>query len=225
MTYNTKPIEKCKVVGLEIVIGLRNDMVRFIQERIIDNLEATKRFLGLNETKYDDICAGIYTYAIEEYGKILFLNSLNPMLPPNNNKIKIKYTHDNNGFLDHDHKFNLALNDKDLPDSCKVLLKGGFTNTGFTKSGFTQPTIPDFETRMAVFYADFDENKNYNSILTPPQVDRGLLENAVHEFLKFMNAQRYPYWVFMISPSALILPSRIGMEASEILYGQNYSSI
>lgn len=56
---------------LEIKIELRDEMVFGIQKRIIHNLEAIKQFL--NFQSYDDICAGLYTYAVEEYGKILFL--------------------------------------------------------------------------------------------------------------------------------------------------------
>jgi hypothetical protein len=84
-------------VGLEIDVGLRNEMRRFIQARIIHNLEATKRLLELGED-YKDICGGIYTYAVEEYGKILFLSSLGPEAP-NNNKVEVRYTHDKKGFF------------------------------------------------------------------------------------------------------------------------------
>ena len=85
MSYNTNVIWG-RVVALEIEIALRDEMVRFIQQRIITNLEALQRFLGLNENRFDEICAGIYTYAVEEYGKIRFLRDLNPLSPPNNNK-------------------------------------------------------------------------------------------------------------------------------------------
>jgi hypothetical protein len=195
MSYNTivtKRAKKGKAEEFGIDIGLRDEMVRTVKDRIIHNLEATKRFLGLNEKQYDDICAGIYTYAIEEYGKILFLNSLSPLPSPNNNKLKVPYTHLNQGFFDHIHKFELALYDKNLPYSCKVLRGGGFTFTGFTKTGFITDTPADFEARKSIFYTDFDGNNNYNSILTPLQVDRGLLEKAVDEFLNFMRAQNFP---------------------------------
>jgi hypothetical protein len=195
MSYNTiitKRTKKGKIEEFGIDIGLRNEMVRTVRDRIIHNLEATKLFLALNEKQYDDICAGIYTYAIEEYGKILFLNSLSPLPPPNNNKLKVPYTHFNQGFLDHYHKFELALYDKSLPYSCKVLRGGSFTFISFTKTGFTTDTPADFEARKSIFYADFNQNNNYNSILTPLQVDRSLLENAVGDFVKFMKIQNYP---------------------------------
>jgi hypothetical protein len=190
MPYETIVEKDCKVERLYINEGLRDEMRRFIKERIIQNLEATKRLLELGED-YLDTCVGIYTYAIEEYGKILFLNSLN-RTPEKNNKLRVRYTHSNNGFLDHEHKFNLALNDKDLPDSCKVLLEGGFLSSGFLSSGFITETQPDMKTRMSVFYADFDENNNYNCILKSPEVKRELFVTAVDDFLQFIRLQNYP---------------------------------
>jgi hypothetical protein len=83
MPYNktiiTDKTKKGKVLEFGIDIGLRNEMVCSIRDRIIHNLGATKRLLELGED-YKDICAGIITYAIEEYGKILFLNSLSLFL-------------------------------------------------------------------------------------------------------------------------------------------------
>jgi hypothetical protein len=191
MPYNTNIIEKRKVVGLEIDIGLRNDMVCFIKERIIHSLETTKRFLELKEEAYDDICAGLYTYAVEEYGKILFLNGLSPLPPPKDNKIKVRYTYSNHGFLDHDHKFNLALKDKALPRSCKVLREGVFPFEDFEEDDFVVDTTANMKARMAVFYADFDKADNYNSILKPLEVKRELLVKAVDDFLVFIRRQNY----------------------------------
>ena len=107
-TIITKKNDGGRVVEFGIDIGLRNEMVCSIRDRIIHNLGATKRLLELGED-YKDICAGIITYAIEEYGKILFLNNLSPFPPPNNNRVRVPYTSDNNGSLDHYHKFDLAL--------------------------------------------------------------------------------------------------------------------
>lgn len=93
MPYNTiitNTTSKGKVLEFEIDVGLRDEMICFIQRRIIHNLEATKRFLELGEN-YKDICGGIYTYAVEEYGKILFLNCLS-LSSSNNKKLSSLYT-------------------------------------------------------------------------------------------------------------------------------------
>jgi hypothetical protein len=71
-----------------------------------------------------------------------------------------------------------------------VLSEGGFTSTGFTPTGFTHDTPADFEARMSVFYADFNKEDNYNSILEPPKVNRDLLVNAVNDFLVFIRPRK-----------------------------------
>jgi hypothetical protein len=181
--------KKGEILDPEIDVGLRDDMVRFIKDRIIKDLQAIKQFLELNVKEYDDICAGMYTYAVEEYGKILFLRGLNP-IPPNNNKIKVPYSHHNQGFRDHDHKFDISL--KALPNSCKTLSGGGFTSSGFLASGFITDAPADMKARMSVFYADFDKNNKYSSILGPLEVNRDLLARAVDDFLAFIEQQNYP---------------------------------
>lgn len=178
----------------EIDIGLRDEMVCFIIDRIIRNLQATKRFLELGGEDYTDICGGIYTYAVEEYGKFLYLISLNPTPPPSSSSpnktiVTIQYTDDNQGFLDHRHKFKLALDT--LPDSCRILNEGGFTSSGFLSSGFITDTTADFEARKSIFYVDFNKDDKFNSILRPPEVDRNSLVKAVDEFLNIMmNVQK-----------------------------------
>jgi hypothetical protein len=52
ITNITKKTKNGKVVEFEIDIGLRNDMVCFIKERIIRNLEATRRFLEVKDEDY-----------------------------------------------------------------------------------------------------------------------------------------------------------------------------
>lgn len=193
MPYDTVVEKDCTVECLYIDEGLRDEMRRFIKERIIQNLEATKRLLELGED-YIDTCVGIYTYAIEEYGKILFLNGLRPTAEKNN-KLRVRYAHRNHGFRDHEHKFNLALDGKDLPASCKVQLEGGgLIPSGFEASGFITETRtrPDMKTRMSIFYADFDENNNYNAILKSPEVKRKLFVTAVGDFLQHIREQSYP---------------------------------
>lgn len=187
-TIITRTTKKGKVLEFEIDVGLRDDMKRSIRKRFIHNLEATQRFLELKEKKYDDICAGVYTYAVEEYGKILFLSALNPT--STNNQIPIQYTDEKQGFLIHRHKIDLALNA--LPDSCKVLREGGFMPSGFTSSGFITALIADFEARKSIFFVDFNKDDKSCSIVMPPKVKRKSLVTAVNDFLKFIRRQKYP---------------------------------
>ena len=76
---NEHPVE-C----LEIEIELRDKMVSHIQNAIIRNLEAIQKFLQI--PGYEDICAGLYTYALEEFGKMLYLKSF-CLSPAGSNKL------------------------------------------------------------------------------------------------------------------------------------------
>jgi hypothetical protein len=194
MPYNTiitNTTNKGKVLEFEIDVGLRDEMIWFIQKRIIHNLEATKRFLELKEEDYDDICAGIYTYAVEEYGKILFLNCLS-LSSSNNKKLTVPYKHYDEGFLDHKHKFPLALDGKDaLPEACKMLRRD-FKKGDFYEPDYVMGLSANFDARLSIFYADFNEHDNYNSVKQPTKVDRPILKEAVNEFLKFIREKKYP---------------------------------
>jgi hypothetical protein len=86
---------------LTITTALRDEMMSTIQMRIIHNLEAIEEFFKI--PGYEDVCAGLYTYAIEEYSRILFLNSL-PVSAAN--EITFPYRPDGpKGFLNHREKF------------------------------------------------------------------------------------------------------------------------
>jgi hypothetical protein len=170
------------VACITITTALRDEMMSTIQMRIIHNLEAIKEFLKIQG--YEDVCAGLYTYAIEEYGKILFLKSFSVSAA---NEITFPYRRDGaKGFLNHHEKFPRALDDKQLPDSCKTLREGDFNADDYEPDDYITEITADFDARMALFYADF---KDQDSILEPPPVDRPLLQNAVDDFLTFMRKQ------------------------------------
>jgi hypothetical protein len=60
----------------EIDVELRDETVFYIQKAILRNLTAIRQFLKI--PGYEYICAGLYTYAVEEFGKILYLKSFSP---------------------------------------------------------------------------------------------------------------------------------------------------
>jgi hypothetical protein len=172
------------VDDLEIDVELRDKMVSHIQNRIIHNLEAIQKFLQI--PGYEEVCAGLYTYTVEEFGKILYLKSFS-LSPSDSNKTKFPYKmkggKKGTGFLNHYKKFDLALDV--LPDTCKILCEGGgFLASGFLSSGFItdDELIADFEARKRVFFADFKRDTKI-SIEEPPKVTKALLEKAVEKFL------------------------------------------
>jgi len=116
------------------------------------------------------ICAGLYTYALEEYGKIVLLKQSSHAA----GEVEIEYR---KGFLYHPKKFRLAL--ENLPNECRTLYEAPFDAKDFESSDFeTEDVIADFEARMAVFYSDFtDSGCNIQPV---PPVDTRLLKNAIN---------------------------------------------
>jgi hypothetical protein len=173
---------------LTITTSLRDEMISTIQNRIIHNLEAIKELLKVQG--HEDVGGALYTYALEEYGKILFLQDNQHILPNDNNKIKYKYRPKYNktdrkshGFLAHDDKFSRMVQDEKLQNSSKVLSKGDYEPNDVVLTDFVVGLIADMEARMSLFYGDF---KDQNSIMEPPPVDRGVLDKNVNDFLHFM---------------------------------------
>jgi hypothetical protein len=170
-----------QVESLEIDVELRDKMVSHIYNAIIRNIEAIQKFLDI--PGYEDICAGLYTYAVEEFGKILYLKSF-CLSPAGSNKIKFPYKmkggKKGTGFLNHYKKFDLALDV--LPDTCRILREGDYISDDYVSDDYVTDLIADFEARKRVFFADFKRDTKI-SIEEPPKVTKALLEKAVEKFL------------------------------------------
>jgi AbiV family abortive infection protein len=114
------------------------------------------------------ISAGLYMFAVEEYGKLLLLKNYKP----SKEIIQIKYK---NEFRNHRAKFGIAI--KTLPKECIILHEGAFDREAFDPEAFDTDEIADCETRQAVFYSDFISSGDF--IKPNPSVDKELLEKAV----------------------------------------------
>jgi hypothetical protein len=139
------------VDDLEIDVELRDKMVSHIQNRIIHNLEAIQKFLQI--PGYEEVCAGLYTYTVEEFGKILYLKSF-CVSPAGSNKIEFPYKmkggKKGTGFLNHYKKFDLALDV--LPDTCKILREGDYSSDDYDSDDYVTEDIADFEERKRVIF-------------------------------------------------------------------------
>lgn len=142
----------------------------------------------LSDEGNEAICAGLYTYAVEEYGKHLLLKQCVPM----NGKVTINYE---KIFKDkrHENKFNAAIEDfrKQAPE-CIILAKGMFDPAYFDPQYFdtTAPITVDFKTRMAIFYCDISDSGD--GIKQVPAVDKSVLNNAVDKLKTIATALTIP---------------------------------
>ena len=155
-----------KVEILEITEELWKRSITETLHGVLELLESAEKLLdnGGNKT----ICAGLYTFAVEEYGKVLLLNQYIPF----KGKVKIKY---NREFIDHTKKFEIAV--KILPSECTTIHEGIFDEAIFDEEIFDVKQVADFEARMAVFYCDFSDSGD--DIRPVPAVDRTLLKTAI----------------------------------------------
>lgn len=137
---------------------------------VIRVLDASNKLL-LNEGN-EAICAGLYTYAVEEYGKLLLLKQY----VPSNGKVTIDYE---KIFKRHEDKYQAAIENltKQAPE-CTILTRRMFDPAIFDPQIFdTTAIIADFKTRMAIFYCDIANSGD--GIKQVPPVDKSLLKNAI----------------------------------------------
>jgi len=148
---------------LEITDELWKKMMQETLAGVFKLLESADKLLdnGGNEA----ICAGLYTYAVEEYGKILLLQQYNP----SGGKVKIEYRDE---FRDHEAKFGAAI--KYLPDGCTKLYESAFSQD------FDTDQVADFEARLAIFYSDFTESGD--GIMPVPPANKSHLRKAINKF-------------------------------------------
>ncbi len=151
---------------LEITEEVWKKCIQETLQGVLELLESAEKLLdnGGNEA----ICTGLYTYAVEEYGKILLLKQYTP----SKGKVQVKYKKE---FRNHTKKFEIAI--KTLPSECTTLHEGAFDETVFDPEFFDVKSVADWEARMAVFYCDFSNSGD--SIKPIPTVDRKLLKDAL----------------------------------------------
>jgi hypothetical protein len=166
------------VEKLPITRQLRDQMIVETVKRITRKLDAVKELLKVNG--YEDICAGLYTFALEEYGKVVLLQSY-----PTADTIEIHYKY---GFRDHKRKFPLAKNK--LPTECMQLHDGGFDRNSFDAESFDVDVVADLDSRLGIFYTDFTDSAD--RIKGIPVVDKLSLRNAVQKFEMYLAAQKFP---------------------------------
>lgn len=117
--------------------------------RIMTLLDSSEKLLDNGGN--DALCAGLYTYAVEEYGKLLFLKKYRPV----SGKVTIRYRDE---FRDHIKKFSEAITN--LPNECTNLRQAIFDPAIFDTEIFdTQEVMADFEARTAIFYSDFKDSE------------------------------------------------------------------
>ena len=152
-----------------------NESKLLIKNGIIKKLSAAKQNIDIDT----EIAAGIYIYALEEFGKLLLLKESQTVV----GKYIIKYR---DGFRSHDFKFNKAfeyLQNDDGYGRCIILNDdGAFTPDAFSWRSFTRGLVAQTEARLGIFYVDFTKSENDNyEIMKIPTVDQNKLNEAINK--------------------------------------------
>ena len=159
-----------------------NEAKWLIKKGIIKKLSAAKQNIDIDT----EIAAGIYIYALEEFGKLLLLKESQMV----DGKYIIKYRE---GFRSHEFKFNKVFDylQNNGYGKCIILNNdddGAFTPDAFSWRSFTIGLLAQTEARLGIFYVDFIkfENDNYG-ILKIPTVDKNKLSEAINKLEEVIN--------------------------------------
>lgn len=120
-------------------------------------------------------CYAIFTHAVEECGKLLYLRTLEP--DEKGNYI-IEYS---KKFKNHKTKFEFALDT--LPESIRVVYEGKFSSD-FDSSAFDTDVEATWENRLNVLNTDIDDNGNPTDISFSVDIDS--LRQSVFDFRNFL---------------------------------------
>lgn len=112
------------------------------------------------------MAAGLYTYAFEEYGKLLLIEDLEK----EGNGVLIPHAL----FHSHDLKFKKA--EKEIPEEFRTLRRPLFNRAKLNQLYDMDLQGATFSGRMLSFYADIDSNGNPTQ---PPTPDPKFLERAI----------------------------------------------
>lgn len=148
-------------------------------QTLLADVEEDNDEYSSSTTGYPDVSAGLYTFAVEEYGKFLYLKSIRPI----DKKYPINYA---NEFTNHAKKFELALSD--LPEECKLIHLGNKEHGAHLEPDYYD-VVANFETRLRIFYSDFDSRFANKVIKNVPPVSVTLLKIAVQKLLEMSNSQ------------------------------------
>jgi AbiV family abortive infection protein len=155
---------------LEITEELWKKCIQETLFGILKMLESAERLL--QSGGHEAICAGLYTFAVEEYGKLLLLKQYNP----SDGKVKIEFR---DIFRRHEKKFKTAI--ENLPHECTILYSPWKSKDWHSKDiWYSKDVIADLEARKSVFYCDFVDSGD--AIKTVPRVEKTLLRKAIDSF-------------------------------------------
>ena len=152
-----------------------NELTKSIRDGILRKLDSARILVHYDK----EVAAGLYTYAIEEFGKLLLVkeNKLgNNLYEINTDWFK--------GPKAHKYKFPKAFDylQQNNHSQCIALTEGDFVISNFYWRDFVIGLLADFEARLSIFYTDCKwKGNNDIDMVKVPTIDTHMLENAIKE--------------------------------------------
>jgi len=155
------------------------DMMQNIRDGIFRKLKAAREMTAIDK----EMAAGLYVYAVEEFGKLLLLKKATT----SGNTRRILYKDE---FISHHKKFETAFDYFQASGhaSCLVISEGDFVVSDFSWRDFAIGLLANTQARLSIFYSDFAyDEKNHIIIEKPLPVDADVLQNAINELERATN--------------------------------------
>ena len=169
-----------KPVDIEITDNQWKQICDLTYNNILKKLDSAK-FLINNDS---EIAAGLYTYALEEFGKLLLLGPC----AVTNGKHTVPYR---DRFVYHEYKFEIAFDylQENKADHCIILNEGDFSPENYSWRNFFIGLPANFESRKSIFHSDFifEQDKVVVGVKSVPKVDSDYLERAVSGLIEVMD--------------------------------------
>lgn len=151
------------------------DLIKNIHDGIIKKLRSAKQLVNFDK----EISAGLYTYALEEFGKLLLVKG---------SKLKTyQYEIKHEWFRTHKDKFPKAFDylQENNHGQCIAIAEGDYNPNDFYWRDFMIGLPANFKARLSIFYCDFKiKGSDDIEILEATNVDKNMLQNAIDELEK-----------------------------------------
>lgn len=146
---------------------------------------------GMIDHNLDEyICAGLFTFIIEEFGKLIILTKCPRR---SNNTREVNYA---GQFTEHEVKFATALDylqENGFEEAYLLNNAGDFDPKSFSWKGFIIGQLVDFDARLSLFYSDLERNTTGKIIVSKiPYIDKAFLGTAARTFQKAMDGFSLP---------------------------------
>jgi hypothetical protein len=172
---------KSKPQHVDISEHQRQEMMQNVRDGIYRKLKSAKQI-----TAYDkELAAGLYVYAVEEFGKLFRKLFLLKKVVVFNGIRRVIYDKE---FVNHGKKFETAFDYFQANgghDTCLVISEGDFVVSDIVWKDFEIGMLANTQARLSIFYSDFAYDDKHNiRIERPADVDLNILQKDIDELEK-----------------------------------------